>query len=385
MLTPQVPVGRRYPQLLQACLYAASFALARSRARDIVHSDRTCSGSFLLQLDTTRSQQVASLQSTAPSCPAEGAQCTLIIVYKDGVKGASIVEAYKGDAEISHLSAIGEDILDFGKHHREACCNAYKRLQEASGVESVEFDAPVHAITKTSTGSLATAADSEATHEVFSSHTAEGCPEHGKQCTILVSLKDGEHRPNLVESYKNQSDILHLSGDGTDILDFGEHRPVECCNAFKQLRATVGVGAVEFDMRARAIDKSRYGALTVVNSSTRDPCPAAGKNCTLIVVLDEGVNGTDIATPYSDRASLHYLNAIGQVTLEFGDQQADECCSAYKSMKDQAGVKDVEFDAPVHAYTDEPDGVERSAAMLTNSLFATTLIFVLALNVLSDA
>lgn len=207
-----------------------------------------------------------------------------------------------------------------------------------------------------------------------SSPASPHCPRTGKQCTIIVILKDGANGTKIVEPYNDKAVVTVLKAVGDVLLDFGKDQGSECCHAYKNLLGMSGVKAVEFDKLVYAIDGVEVGKIkdkaeetvedTVEPGETPSPkepsCPADGEQCTVIVILKDGAHGsmTGIGKPYEKSASVSYLKAVGGVILDFGRHETTECCAAYRKLLGRTGVTSVEFDSPVYA-VDKPHSKAR--------------------------
>jgi len=227
-------------------------------------------GTVLLQINAYRSKPSKVL---VPSCPVDGKQCSVIVTLKDGIDGRKLVQHYV--AEVTHLSAVGQAILNFGKNRTIDCCKAFNELQHAEGVKIVEFDAPVHSFDKLADGDLVPLHDSEHDETNNPSDGKDGhkiaepsdgkdvkiatsCPADGKKCTILVTLSQGYQNilSKVAKSDGFKDAVVDTLGSIT-VIQFGKHQAEECCSAYKLLSSTSGVTSVEFDMPVFAIDNIR--------------------------------------------------------------------------------------------------------------------------------
>mmetsp|Transcript_142658 Transcript_142658/g.248768 ORF Transcript_142658/g.248768 Transcript_142658/m.248768 type:complete len:271 (+) Transcript_142658:19-831(+) len=195
-------------------------------------------------------------------------------------------------------------------------------------------------------------------HAATPASSEPSCPDDGEQCTLIAVQKEGAHVFEDLKKYKffNHFVVTKLESVGELILDFGKHRPDECCEAYKTLQGIRSVQSVEFDAVVHtsvALPPVNYSHQTQEDNSSSTsiapPCPTDGHRCTLIVIQKDGVSILETLTElYEDIAYVSLLSAIGQIRLDFGKHNADKCCEAFKALQGTSVVKAVEFDSPVY-------------------------------------
>merc|ERR1719482_1828080 len=99
-----------------------------------------------------------------------------------------------------------------------------------------------------------------------------------------------------------------------------------------------------------------------------DSCPEVGELefNTFIAILDDGIDGFELAKPYRSLAQKHgnakfgeceVAVTDGQVAFEYG-KNADAACKAFKEVQGLKGVKEVHFEKPGKSPSEEMQGVK---------------------------
>lgn len=295
---------------------AVRLAAARSGTPMQMAGGRACAEPLLLQMGARRSKHVSSPTLISPRCPGVGQHCTIIVLLKDGANGTKVAEPYKDKA--TFLNAVGEVLLDFGTGQASECCAAYKGLLDTAGVKSVEFDQLVYA-----------ADDVKST--VNNSDSAKVAqPIDTWTCNVCLHVYDAAKE-----------------GGGAAFEDVPNTWNCPVCgspkSAFTKSVHTQVVQNQDVDPsipNEQAV-RYRHGSIN---------CPVDGEQCTVIVVLEDGADGSKVVEAHKNKeASVSYLRTLGIVSLNFGISKASECCNAHKRLVGRTGVKSVEFDHQVHA------------------------------------
>lgn len=99
--------------------------------------------------EPTPKSDASSPASTTQACPDWRKECTLIVVLnrnaEDELPSPDISKPYEDMARVTHLQALGQVILEFGKDKPTECCDASKALRRKAGVKIVEFNQPITA------------------------------------------------------------------------------------------------------------------------------------------------------------------------------------------------------------------------------------------------